>query len=922
MSNSILEAVKNRTGYRKNNIPSKHEFIEHKFYYASADPGAGKTTWAVQEKALKLLKANISVMIVVPTTRLSDEISESSNSKILALHSGKSLEKSVQSNIIQTINKSHETGEAVALVITDVSYMLATELFELKKHILKDWVLIKDEPRDPLNVVSFRIGDEARSLIEKFICTFDEGNRLIIKPSPRMSKQEEKEEAKTIREQLDNIDKHEAFHLEFDDVDCDIFGKLAIFKNHLNNPFYEVIIDRECLNDNKEFKYSAFAMPAAYSMFGQCIFMKANFEDSFIYHQWKERNVKWVEIDKKFAKMPTKRVKIHYYTDNEKVMWSKTYRDKFTSGKKNLDLYTEWLRNELKGEQFVYVANNVYTDKELNLHGTRMPAECHGLNSYRHHTNVALLGSYLIHGEDEPLYNYYNTSTTDAFAMRQTQYYVQQITRTDIRNYDSDKEINVYVPSLTEALSLMTYMPDATIIHPTNNQIATLSEDFDPVRKDDTIPSNRNLSYGSGVKFTQIYPKDVFNGDYFDTLKDGLEAKDFIHGRTQSLGSPIIAEILLLGSDTISSNGLDKERNKEEYNQVKTSLNWVSPGIYNQGDRLTKHQCQGSNFIGLDFDGTDITDAEFVKIFGQWEYLQYTTFSHKIYDKKRRLRIILPYERVVSIEEHTRICTYFKKEIEKVINPKGTLFGDRRESGLDIEKMNAHVKLFCPHKESDIKWIKRKNNRATIPVEVDYILAKTPKLPKVKIPTVNDLVWKYVVKDVKVEEKVIENIGSDKPKSKIAAIREMLHTDVIQIDERETKIYKNCVDMINTMSSGNRSVIAMKVAGIIGKAIHNMDVKHELYNMMVVMGIDDSAKTQVKKYSGITGGYRNTSTKSYKPLEKQTITKPVVTYKPKQIETVVQQPVIIEDKNEIPVKKQGSKKWRELMNMGLDFDVV
>ena len=93
-----------------------------------------------------------------------------------------------------------------------------------------------------------------------------------------------------------------------------------------------------------------------------------------------------------------------------------------------------------------------------------MPAVCHGLNDWNHFTKFMTCASYLINGGDEPTYQYYGSSTTDGRGLRQTQMIYQQLMRTDIRNYESDKPVDLYLPTRQEALDLLLYLPDATLM--------------------------------------------------------------------------------------------------------------------------------------------------------------------------------------------------------------------------------------------------------------------------------------------------------------------------------------------------------------------------------------------------------------------------------------------------------------------------
>lgn len=717
------------------------------YRYLDGDTGCGKTTWAIKTQIPKYIFNGNSVMLVVPSIKLANEIEARSNGQIKAIHSNnRQDETTVLSDVVQAIQDSKKQPQAI--VICEASYLNGTQLFKQLESITSNWVLIKDEPRDPLVIKYHKhVSLDALKMIREYIGEFiDCGSKLLLSPRPRtdfspealaefnpLSKKEQKERAKqkTIRERLSALtgqtyDDSEDYKpkYQFTDIDCALTGNFAEFKQFINNPFYEVLVDKDVLEE-QGLKYSVFQLPQAYSMFGEVIFMKANFQDSFIYTQWQERGVKWSPINKQFDRMPSSRMKIHYLYDND-VRWSKTFREKTFKGVTNFNVYLEWIREELKDQKFVYVANNGYDEEDLKLMGKRMPAECHGLNEYRDYTNVVLSGSYLVYRGDEPFYNHYNSSTTDALGMRQTQYHIQQIARTDIRNYQSKLPINVYVPTMTEALSLLNYFQDATLVNAAKTEFK-LNKKYQKIENKDTQPTHSNQTCGIGA-YSRLMTVDLDQEEDVRVLTQGLEPHEFINAKTKNLGNKRIDFLLKLKS-SVSSKGLAK--GSAQYKNAKLSLPWISTGIYNEGDSLSKDLCQGSTGIGFDLDDTDITDKEIAQVMKQWEYVQYTTFSHSTVSKKRRLRIYAPYDKPVSMQEHSRIVKWFMERFDQICE---------RDINFDKPKSEPYAKLFVPHAESDIKWVKRKNNRATVAIETDYILGKMPREPKIKEPTQDDLV--------------------------------------------------------------------------------------------------------------------------------------------------------------------------------------
>ncbi len=830
--------------------PNNTKYAPLTYQYISADPGAGKTQWAIHTKIPELMGLDFSVMMVVPSIQLANEISKNSNGRIRAIHS-ESVDagKTVLAEIIKVVRDTYALKVPKAIVICEASYITAVELFSVFYYMMQEWVVIKDEPRDPLNIVSVKISNDVKRIISRFIGNIHETDmRLLSIINPHRESQilseddyEELSDEEVIRKWLNDEtivikDEGGEFFLTLDDIDCGVFGPLALFKKAIGNRFNEVLIDTDAFEENI-LKYSIFQLPHGYSMFATAIFMKANFEDSFVFYQWQQRGVTWKPVKKVFEKMSSNRLQIHYLYD-EKSQWSARFRNKSFDGVNNFDLYLEYIRNELPSGDFVYVANNAYTDKQLSLTGTRMPAECHGLNSFSRHTNVVLCGSYLINRGDEPFFAYYNSSTTDALAMRQTQYHIQQITRTDIRNYDSKSLVNVYVPTLSEALALLAYFEDATLADPSGERTGTLIKGFEPKVAEDPIPTNTHAVYGDSAWDIDVKFNDLT--EFQPTPEDILS-----NGKPKALGHPHL-QFVVSKQSNISSHGLDKTIEKKKYDHVKKSLPYVCAGVFSEGDRLYKDNCEGAKMIGFDLDDTTLTDAQLSKIMKQVEYVRYTTFSHKDnqFDNDgnpiRRIRIIAPYSRVATLSEHARIVRYYTEKLFTILYPQLKLTPDTlKDSCIDADKSNAWVKLFVPHNESDVLWVKRKNNRRTTTINVDEILAQVPPLPKIILPTVNDIVWK-----------------STKPSEISMPIAATAY-------DKDERLFKKCMALIDDMYPGNRSSLAVKVGGV----MKNIDIQfhHEIFQNMRMKGVGESALRSAKKYAS---GVSTTSNKKQKPIVK------------------------------------------------------
>lgn len=437
---------------------------QYQYRYISADPGAGKTDWAIR-RAKKYLLVN-PVLFVVPTRNLCDEIEQRSGGQIQAVHSGRFPGETIGPKIQDMMSVVARTHHNIALVITDAAYS--------HLHLRHDnWVVFKDEPKEPLAITELNLTDSHAWVMDSmFEFKIHEANDSFYRLRVRHP---------TAIKMTSELD--------------DVTGRLFELAEYLRqDSYYEVLVDRDRWDQSRTLRYSVFQLPAAWADWGEVVFMGANFEDSLIYNQWRHLGVEWVPEAEHLPSMPTDRMNIHYLFDD--MAWSARSRNAQRQEHTNLEWYLMWIRSEMPGGNYVYVANNGYEDEDLDLNGERMPAECHGLNRWRHVNNCVLLGSYLQSDVDELFYQYYKTSTSDIRGMRNAQYYVQQLTRTNIREYGSDLPINVYVPTRKEALDLLRYFRNARL-HTPNGGIYRLRLDWhEPRVLSDQAPEFTGLTIG------------------------------------------------------------------------------------------------------------------------------------------------------------------------------------------------------------------------------------------------------------------------------------------------------------------------------------------------------------------------------------------------------------------------------------------
>lgn len=766
-----------------------------KFNYISADPGAGKTDWAIHQ-ARKWIALGHPVLMVVPTRKLCNEIQDRSNGMMRAIHAENKSFDTTKLEIIEEFKDARKNGPR-GIVITDASFLLLDV-----KIGTDNWILIKDEPKEPLNIEQLNLID-AREFFDDYFLDMVPHNKELLHQGLLKD-----------------------FPYKLTSYDDSLFGNsLKPLQHFLTTPEFEVLFDLNQYKSNNLLRYSVFTKPDLFDGWGEVYFMGAYFEDTFIYHQWQDE-VEWTnKTPKRLQRMPSDRVVISYCFENG--AWSNYFRERVVGGKTNMARYIEWINTQFPAGDYVYVANNKY-DK-LDLSGVRMPAECHGLNSYRHYTRVALIGSYLENDVNEPFYHHYGSSTTDVRGMRNTQYYMQQLTRTAIRSYDNQKPIEICVPTRKEALDLLTYLRKATIVPPKQDRIGQLRKDWRPDMKQSLeIPENgyNTLAYGAQARMNVIEKVDLTEIEEFKTPDEPLSNAER-QKRHRLRNKDVTKCVEITGTNNILvprknavfvthlefiaqlANYISVvDKTKEEIRDIKvTQLPWYSVGIFT-GNALKRAECAGSWGIGFDFDGTALTDAQISKILKRNIYMQYTTVSYDPLDPLRRIRIVVPFNRGVSIEEHDRIKRYYSARF-KTACPENL--------NLDEAKSDPWSKLFAPHAEAVVKTVYRKNGHKNILLDPETILSRVPRQPVISPPTTDDIVWIWPT--------------GTKPQTD-DRVKHKLH----EIDE-----------IIKTMMPTDRSHKATVVGGKLSKL--PQEYHQRVFDKMLAQGVDKTALKSAMNYA-------------------------------------------------------------------------
>lgn len=761
------------------------------YNYISAGAGAGKTEWAINH-AKKLNYVGQNVLIIVPTIALANSISQRSKYQITPIHSENG---STSNTVTQLFDMFREQAKTIAQPKTFVTTEASFVLMGSSRLAADRWTIIKDEANEPLAFNAIRCPDSRANIESWFslrptqISWFSAVSISALCP-------------KTTTE-------HD-----------DVYGHVHMLKEYIKNPYTEVLVDVEQLDyDIPLLAYSVFCEPELYEEFNEVYFMSANFDHTFLYQQWAKRGVVWHNKtpQKMLSNPPSQRVRIHYWT--EQGSWSATRRHQqnYATKMTNLDSYLAWFTACEPGNDYVY-SINLKDQHSVKLSGVAMPAVCHGLNDWNNYTKFMTTASYLIGSHLERVYQYYGSSTTDARGLRNTQMIYQQLMRTDLRNYQSNKPIDLYVPTLTEARELLLYLPEATIMDMckvkdgdktgvTGHLNPNWQLQFNDA--DDSVPLDDKISMGFSVNEYLVTHIEL---DSQETLHKSAAAMhiaphDLCKVNLGKRGPKAEGHPFLLFIREIARTSQQHpdayKLSKEDRAAIKANLPWFATGRQEENTRLLKANQLGNNSIlAFDFDGTALTNLQISKIFKNCEWLTYTTTSNDPAADKQYFRLIVPTNRTMTLSEHKRLMDYYSKRIEEYC----------KKSNLDTTKLTPYSKFFFPHGGADIT---HKVRNKTL-LNVDEVLMNIPKEPVVLPPQFTDLVITYPA-------------GT---------------TNTYQ----QRKI-QECEELIKQLRPGERSTKAVQIAGKMSKL--PLTDKQNLYTLIKQRQVDEATLKQVKKYAGL-----------------------------------------------------------------------
>ena len=688
------------------------------FLYISAPPGSNKTGFAVEKLTLLKNMSGKSTLFVVPTTDLCDEIVSrgiQAGRRVLTIHGKNINHESSQGTVSKQIelffkntkfDNSNFCENDIAnrpgtLVITEQSFYNVIDRIKVD-----NWVLIKDEAQEPIRIIKIHCADSVQLLRTWFAFS----------PHPLNS------ELATIQ-----VNKGCPITTTCDD---ELLGQIHALKSVVQSKHFEVLAQPSRLDKEGLLVYSIYTKPTLYESFAQAYFMGAWFESSYLFNIWGNDGVTWRNVTPDqldHAQIESSRVSLHYYAEDGG--WSRRRR-----GTKNeLDGYIKFIEREFYGKPYLYAANSDLTSHYQNLiSGVRIPSLSHGLNRWTDYTNIALMGSYLNPGDINPFYKIYRSDVAFTKLCRQTQMFLQQITRTNLRVKNGDSQINVIVPTKSEAMDLLPFLPNASIVNFAKRHsgmktglVATLNPKYAEIS-----PRKSHLFNDGTYTFAQNKQKLIpsvlnlgcqINTSSFETVSNSILSCDDLaplHERSisfrfkTSLKHPFI--------EYLRNNmfRIPKSIQRDNIDEIKSIISVYSTARFNGNSFSVADVVENSDLLAFDFDGSELGKRDLAYLFKELAFFWYTSLRNfnsqaPASGVSTRFRVLVPCSRSMSKEEHFVIMSFWQKRIEHYCITKG------RASGFDEAALQVSRKWFFPHSECSSGYVSRDKGW----LDVDLLLA-------------------------------------------------------------------------------------------------------------------------------------------------------------------------------------------------------
>ena len=438
--------------------------------------------------------------------------------------------------------------------------------------------------------------------------------------------------------------------------------------------------------------------------------MGAFFEDSLLHMIWGQHGVEFrpdqqikVETHRHDPSVGS-RVSIHFFSERT---WSKHLRNKISEADDPFSVIKLLVREVFGDSEFLIVANNDVPDGAFNsnfLNSIRIPAICHGLNDYRHMTNILFLSAL----NNSPGHFVYldkvlGISGDRLRQARTFQVMYQSIMRTALRDAGSTEPVSVIVPDIEMANWLGDVFPGSRVIsHEIESvkgvlgapkkargrpQQASVSSSMDRKNKSvakaaEMLVTKKTIYYVFFVTadITFTHEANVFSGELYRT--------------THLNWDEVRAELVSCHQEHFPK--------KEDNALISGALfdPTRSPQTNKGLDNTTV-----VNGIWLDFDGGDLMPDEFSRIFTDVRWLMFNSFNNGK-DGAVKFRVLFPTATPMTadmyhmiwdiIAERIRGFDYYVGPTQKANKNNLAGYSEARQSGLDYSKRCANSFFYMP----------------------------------------------------------------------------------------------------------------------------------------------------------------------------------------------------------------------------------
>ncbi|MFZ4699117.1 MAG: hypothetical protein ACOYMG_03620, partial [Candidatus Methylumidiphilus sp.] len=496
----------------------------------------------------------------------------------------------------------------------------------------------------------------------------------------------------------------------------DVISVLQPLYKELVSPHSEVFVTRASWNrlDQKghgQLIAHGFKKPTICEGWKSVRIMGAHFTKSLLYYVWQSRGVTFerdtaIKVDgDSHDKDLGKRLVISYFSAKP---WSKNLRDRIATDDDILGNIRPVIKEVMKGEPFLWVANNdieeSFLKKDFGL-ALRIPNIPHGRNDFRSYTKIAFLSA--LNNTPSHFSNMDKVWGVSPEHLREGRYFqvaYQAIMRTALRQADSTEQVTALVPDADLAKWLLTVFPGAKLrpIDPPQEAMALLGD----ARKARGRPTKQGvLTTAQRTERSRDKAKQMLVTK--NTIKDAL----FV--------TPIISlshEASIYSQSIIQSNHTDWEELRGQlrelhgqYQPKKEDGTLISGATFDAGRSAdTSKGLQnivGIHGVWLDIDNGELKPDEFRRMFPEVRWLIWNSFNNGK-DNKRKYRVLFPTTSPMTPEIYHTIWDTIAERIKSFGYYVGSVSSYEKEkstgrplppfSGLDVSKRTANSFFYVP----------------------------------------------------------------------------------------------------------------------------------------------------------------------------------------------------------------------------------